>query len=160
MTTIAELAGEVYSQRERKTRDNGDAFECFKDGAPEWMTDVMHAAHDTMFPDDWRYACAFAACSEIHDCAEDRDADELQDLAHEFADGYVDTYTAARTAWLASNLHRLAYCDEAVEEGLVAADADISDRIAVGQYAEALEVFGAVVGALAERANELSDTEV
>ena len=159
MTTLATLAGETYAQRERITRNDGSVCETLKDGAPEWMTDVFHAAHGDMLPDDWRYACAFAACSEIADVDLD-DADDAGDAGHEFADSYVDTYTAARLQWLASNLNRLAYCDEACEEGLCAADADIADRIGAGQYVEALEVFNAVVGALAERVEELTDTEV
>ncbi len=51
-----------------------------------------------------------------------------------------------RLAWLASDSSRAGYCDEAAAE--FGQSGDIVDMIALGQYAEAEEVYGLVLQAL------------
>ena len=147
--SVQTLASEAAACFETATRgDTGrdeDRYTRVRDGAPEWVTELVYAAHGDFFPDDWRYDAIRSALSAIHD-------DDLsEDDAGEWADTNVDAYTGARLAWLASNLNRAFYCDDAVEE-LGSPETGIIDRIGLGQYAESEEVFQLVYRALEERA--------
>lgn len=136
-------------------RADGVEFVRLADGSPEWMTEAVRAAHCDMMPEDTRY-------SMIRECADalaDRDADEWEDSTGEIADGLVDVYNNARLTWLASNLHRAAYCDEAQDEGLVSDKASMFDRIGVGQYMEYDEILRELVQAFQDRADEEEETD-
>lgn len=154
---IFELAGEAYDQFETAERADGESFVRLKEGAPDWLVTLVHEAHGDFLPDDWRYACIKSALGFIHDNepGELDDSHELLDDSHEFADGEVDVYTSARLAWLSSNLNRASYCDEAVEEFGISDDGGIIDRIGLGQYAEASEVYYSVVTSLRVRLDDL-----
>lgn len=154
--TIDQLAGEAYAAFEARQRDDDTSYVTLRDDAPGWLHDLVRAAHGDMLPDDWRYASIRAALGAINDAGEGAD---LDDLAHEWADGHVDVYTGARLAWLASDLNRAGYCDDAVDEGLVSPDAGIVDRIGAGQYAESLEVYAAVLEGLTAQLEELETVE-
>jgi hypothetical protein len=156
MSTIHSLAGEAYDCFERRERDNGDSFVSLKDNAPEWLSDLVRDAHGDFLPDDWRYASIRSALGAIHDAGEDADVD---DLSFEFADSNVDTHNAARCEWLASHLARGFYCDDAVNEGLVADDSGIFTRIGIGQYIESREVFESVRRSLSDRLDEMIDED-
>lgn len=155
-TSISDIAGKAYAEFERRTRDDDSSYIVLKDSAPDWLHDLVRSAHGEFLPDDWRYASIRAALGAIHDAGAD-DPDDLDDLDHEFADGNVDTYNAARFAWLASNLNRAAYCDDAAEEFGYDAERGIVHLIALGQYAESMEVFQSVVESLRERFAEFDD---
>lgn len=152
MATIKALAGELYRAFEAKTRDNGDAFYCLKDGSPEWMTDVIRAAHDNanMLPDDWRYAAIHDAAGIIED------ADDLERAGDEFADD-VDVYNGALLAWAASHLSRMAYCDEAMED--FGKPESLAQLLMWGQSRERREVFDQLVAALEGIADDEDESE-
>jgi len=155
ISTIAREAADCFTVR---TREDGEQFTATRDGSPDWVTDIIHHAHGEFLPDDWRYDVIGSALEHIAD-ADIETRYDADDLSGEFADGAVDTYNAARFKWLASNLQRAGYCDRAREDGLVADDADIIDRIGIGQYAEAEEIFALVLDALEARADELEEVE-
>lgn len=155
--TISALAAEAYAALETRTRDDGERFTTSKDDAPEWVKDLVYTAHGDFPPEDWRYDCIHSALSHIADSGAD-DADDLDDAAHEFADGHVDVYTGARLQWLASNLDRPGYVDDAVAQ-MGAADLDTTERIGLGQYAESLEVFESVRRSLADRMDDVQDAD-
>lgn len=151
---ISELAGLF----ETRKRDDGSEFVCLKDSAPEWASDFVREAHGTeMLPDDYRYRWIAEALSLLAESlpadVEVEDAD-VDDLATEFGND-VSVYTADLLAWLSSNLSRIAYCDEAISEGLTEAN-DLTAIIMVGQAAERQEVFQSVVAALANFTEELT----
>lgn len=126
-----------------KKRDTGETFVCLKDDAPEWADTFIREAHGTdMLPDDHRYSWVRDAI-EMLSWNPDTDRDELAD---EFADG-VDIYTDSLLAWLKSNLNRVAYCDEAMQEEANDAD-NITTIIMAGQARERREVFHNVLAAL------------
>lgn len=152
-TTISDLAREAYAALETRQRDDGETFTTTRDDAPAWVSDLVYAAHGDFLPEDWRYDCIHSALSHIADAGAD-DADDLDDAAHEFADGHVDVYTAGRLQWLASNLNRPAYVDDAVEQ-MGASDLDTTERIGLGQYVESLEVFESVRQSLADRMDDV-----
>jgi hypothetical protein len=76
------------------------------DGAPDWFAELCHHAHGSMMPDDWRYEFIQDALAALEDGA-DEDGIDLDALY---------PYTADRLDWLASNLDRPGYCDEAAED--------------------------------------------
>lgn len=148
---IAALAGEAYDAFEHKTRDNGDAFTCLKDDAPEWVHDLVREAHGDMFPDDWRYAAIRSALGAIHDA----EPSDLDDYASEWADSNVDTYNGSRAHWLASNLSRAGYVDEAVED-FGHHEYGVYGDIGLGQYRESEEIFQSIAQSLTERMGDIS----
>lgn len=130
------------------TTDNPRKVWAIHNNAPAWMREAMHAVHADRFPDDWIYATAKAAADYIAE-AKYTDADDAHDQGMGcFADDNVDVYNAARSAWLASNLNNADYCDRAVSDGLVAADADMFDRIGVGQYLASEEIYAGIIDAI------------
>jgi hypothetical protein len=131
--TLAETAGEYFTLRRR----GDETFTTLRDDAPDWVRDIVYRAHGGMLPDSWRYDRIRDAFRAI--------ADGLED-ASEFAADAVDVYADERLRWLASNLNRPAYCDEAGRE--FGSPGDILELIGFGQYLEAAEVFGLVLDGL------------
>lgn len=142
--TLATLAGESYDWFTTKSRDDGTSYVVLKDGAPEWVQDLVRTAHGDFLSDDWRYASIRSALGALHD-SPDQDPD---DLASEWADGNVDIYTGDRLAWLGSNLQRTGYVDDAAADMGLPSPFSVVDVIGMGQYAESVEVFGLVLEAL------------
>ena len=147
-TAAAALAAAFVSD----TRSNGELFFKLIDGAPEWMQEAMHDAHGDMMPDDMRYSMIRKIAEAIAELDDDADFD---DERGDIVDAVPSCYHDARFAWLASHNSRADYCDEAQAEGIVAADARLSDRIAAGWYQEADEIYSALVQAIETQAEEL-----
>lgn len=150
-TDLYKLAGEAYDAFRLTDPDRGERPDIIilRGDAPEWVHDLAREAHGDLFPDDWRYASIRSALGAIHDS----EPDNLDEYAHEWADRNVDTYNGSRTAWLASNLSRAGYCDDATDEFGPAES--IFDAIGRGQYMESLELYAAVAQALRDRADAL-----
>src|SRR4051812_18222176 len=108
---MQKLAGEASEWFQRVERGE-ETIVTLKDGRPDWLQELVYTAHGDFGPDDWRYQAIEAAIDAIHDASEDADRSEI---GHDFADSHVDVYTGARLAWLASNLNRPGYVDEACE---------------------------------------------
>ncbi len=159
-STIQGLASEASAWFESALRDERDSesrFDRLKEGHPEWVSDLVYAAHGDFLPDDWRYATIRNALEFV------AETDAPEDSRGEFADSAVDVYTSARLAWLGSNLQRPGYCAEAAAEFGFSDDGrddqGIIDRIALGQYFEADEVYGLVLQALEARLEEVGDDD-
>lgn len=153
--TFSELAAQARSFFVTDTRDNGESFVKCASSAPQWVRDMARAAHDDMPPDDFKYECIAEALEAIADSGADtRDEMLGSEVDSEFADGKVAVYNFDRVQWLSSNLGRAAYCDEAASNGLASPDTDIYNRIGLGMYEEARQVFHAVVQALESREAE------
>ena len=144
-TTPQDLAAQAHAFFEARERGEGERFTTTRYDSPEWLRDLVHEAHGEFLPDDWRYSTIHNALVFI---AENPGADD--DSAHEFADTAVDVYSADRLAWLASNLRRLAYVDEAVAE--YGPREQIIDNIGIGQYGEAFEIYASIYASLDDRA--------
>ncbi len=148
--TVEALAAEACSWFEFATRSDGESYDRLKDGRPDWVQELVFDAHGDFMPDDWRYSCIRSALEFISEGGDDEG---------EFADAEVDVYTGARLQWLSSSLLRLSYCDQAADEyGLDSASesTDLADRIGMGQYVEACEVFGLVMKSLESRELDLA----
>ena len=148
--TLATLAAEAAAFFETRQRDDGAAFITTRGDSPVWLDDLVRDAHGDFLPDDWRYSAIRAALDFI------ADNPDAEDYGGEFADEAVDTYSHARLQWLASNLNRASYVDDACEE-FGAEGLTTVERIGLGQYAEASEVYGSVWASLEqERQNRES----
>lgn len=156
-TTIQEAAAALFNAFVSDKRHvTGDKFYKLADGSPEWMTDAVHAAHGDMMPDDWRYQFILKVASAIADLDDGNPDDDrdIDDLRHEAVDGAVSVYTSDLTAWLASHVERVGYCDEAFSEGLASIGTGAIGLLQAGQYAEIDEVWGQLVAALEGEVSE------
>jgi hypothetical protein len=141
--SVQELAKQVCGRFTRRTRADGTSYTTLTDAARTWMHDLVRNAHGDMLPDDWRYECIASACEAI------ADAQDPDDHADEFADGYVDVYSADLVAWFASHGKREEYV-AAGREWFGDAGEDIYEEFRRGQYLEAREVYYAVLDELEE----------
>ena len=143
---VSELAGMLYDAMDVSERPSGEKFVRVKDGSPDWMDEVVRAAHGyDIFPDDWRYAEIKDAASAIHD--RDGDAESAADEVE------ADAYNMDRVRWLASHLERAAICDEAAKELGFQYDGDEGDVMALiglGQYYERRGIVQRLAEALVE----------
>jgi hypothetical protein len=140
--TLSELARNASNFL---TRDTTRDIVLPTDSAPEWFTDLCRTAHGTMLPDDWRYEFIDDALSAI--------ADECEDM-RDVDDSYP--YTADRLAWLASNIERPGYCDEAAKEYGVKTG-DVLELVTLGMSAEMREVYELVLSALTAQLEAATD---
>ena len=151
-TLAREAAGWFESAYRGDTGEDQDRYTRCRDGAPEWVGELVRAAHGDMFPDDWRYDAIASALEFV------AEVDDPDDGCGEFADQTVDVYNGDRIAWLGSHGARQGYCDEAAAEfGAEDTASDIISMIGWGQYAEASEVYGLVLQALEARLGEVDE---
>lgn len=150
MATLIALATEMSRAFETAERTNGEKFKRLKDDSPQWMTDIVHAAHGDMLPDDWRYSMVEDAVDAIANLADDADEDAIIEARDTIE---ADIYTHALTGWLHSRNDRYAYCDDAMEDyGHI--KADLCAILSMGQQREKQEVFDQVLEALRELADD------
>jgi hypothetical protein len=145
-SSLAKKAGEAYAHFEKATRSSSGAdFWRTKDGAPQWVQDLCFAAHGAgaMLPDDWRYVFIVETLAALSEGRED--------------DIEADDYTSELSAWLASNVHRTEYVDNAAEE-CGRSHGGIVEALQLGQLAEKREVLDQVTAFL-ENLDEEGDDE-
>lgn len=138
--SILDGAERIYNALELRKRDNGDEFFCLKDGAPEWMRDVIFAGHNDRGPNDSDYHAVRDICSKIADYPE-KDPEEVinEDLE-------ASIYTTSLTHWLASHIDFVDYLTQALAE--YGGGLDGHQALAVAQQMYLQEVGSAVVEAL------------
>lgn len=138
---IQSLAKECLTYLETKKRDNGNEFICHTKAAPEWFMDLIHKAHDDFLPDDYKYEFILNTLYSIANSNKKADLDEL---------GYeieADIYTSDLIQWLASNLYRIEYVNEAMAD--FGTDVkDIIQYIQMGQQKEKQEVYTTILDGL------------
>lgn len=151
MTAFQTIATEFYKAFEQRTRTDGAKFYSIRDGSPEWMRTLVHDVHDALDvgPNDWCYEHTRMIASNLTD-VEDPD----EDTVHEIADGLVDVYTSALTAWASMRLEYAALADEAQTEGLVAENATYVQLLTSAQYIALQRMTDTIVAALKEQADE------
>lgn len=144
--TIRDVAKEALTcyewKPERKTYISKD-----NDLWREWVRDMTFEAHGDLLPDDYIYnwiaevldLFAYSGC-ETEEQAENNIYEVLE----------ADIYTASLTAWLASNINRVYYLDEAISEGAK----DGFQLLAMAQLQEKQEVARIVLNHLVKRIEE------
>lgn len=143
--TLAAEMSEAFTTLDR----NGETIYVLRDGSPPWMTDVAHAAHGDMIPDDYRYEFVYDAVSALENS---EDVDDARDSIE------ADVYTTGLTKWLHSRVDRTFYMSQAIEDGLTDGK-DSSQHLMTAQWLEKMEVFDAVVVALEKRLEELEEDD-
>lgn len=164
-TTFLTVLREVADAFESNKRDDGSRYYRLKDNAPAWLKrntdgEFMHTIHVAVdgpsprLPDDWiceETAGIAYALAHDYSCS---DADSARDRASEIADNRIDAYNSARSAWLASHLNNGALVDDAVAEGIVSAEADLYERIGMGQYIGAQRIAYSIIDQCEREADE------
>lgn len=146
-TTIQTLASEVSALFRTDKRNDGSEFITYDGELSDWITAMIRAAHDDMAPDDHKYAFVVEALDAI------AEADDVDEVSLE-----ADIYTHGLLRWLASNLHRPGYCDQAMED-MGNEFKDTVSLISLGQWAEKNEVLSIVRSALRDRLASMEDED-
>ena len=149
----------LSSYFEAKKRDNGETYTTMKENRPEALYDAVYAAHDGMLPHEWIYAACRSACETI-DCSLESSECDLSEIdSHEWADGEVDIYTSARFQWAAEfcNSNLFAAGEEYAGDVAGRRRASTVDTLGVIQYGALQFIWGAMLGAYHEIANEPED---
>lgn len=137
---------------ETRTREDGSAFYCLKNDAPEWVRDAVREAHGGAWPNDWIYQhCAYAADA----LAELDDSDDPEDFGGDFASQNVEPYTHCLTRWLADVPGAIEACDDAAADGLTLGDGGIVDDLQAGQYMMLREIYATLAHACEEAQEEI-----
>jgi len=100
----------------------------------ETYQEFFHHCHSDMLPDDHKYRMIHSILQEMDDNEEYEDLD---------IDNLIPIYTYELTSWLESNISRLSYCDDYLQEY-----GEISDTISLlsgGYMMELQEVYGLIV---------------
>jgi hypothetical protein len=133
---------------ESHTRADGSVFWTTKDGAPQWVSDLVHAAHCDALPCDWRYG-------KITDLA--HDFGDLSTFAgfnlEQWADGAGDVYTHDLLQWVS----RVSWAVDAIDSAASdwgTNDENFVQQIMTGQRYMLEELARAVVSALQEQIDE------
>jgi len=155
MTTIVELASQAYKALEIETRIDSKEFYKLKDSAPDWMTDLLRAAHGGMMPNDWRYRFIHSALANIADADDESSRDGLLDCVSEWADGDLSIYNIDLIAWLESDLTRGDYVNEGMANS--GKPDNIWQALRGGQYEEIYETYSLIIDFLAERIAEMKE---
>lgn len=157
MTTLATLAAAFASAFMTKAFDNGESRIVLRDGAPDWMTEIVREAHDGMMPNDQSYSMILAVANDIDDLLSYDPETDLDDIRHERIDSLIPVYNTERTAWLASHLDRGEYVNEAIRTyGTGTQTPDIYDLLALGIDVELVMIWEAIERGLRAQA-ELAD---
>ena len=105
MKTMEQLAHDLRQDFERKERDNGEAFYCLG-----WVEHpakgMVYEAHDGELPNDFVYEAVVGTLENIAD-----------GMSEEDCAPQADVYHSRLLDWVAANLYRMAYVDEALGEG-------------------------------------------
>lgn len=139
------------------TRADGTKFKRLVDNHPQWMQDVIHAAHGDRMPNDQVYRMIARIVSNLAEQDEDSDIDTLREALY---DVKPDAYTNDLTGWLHDRTDNIHYLTEALEEF------EIIDGFQLLTYAQSifiLEIGEALLAALnneAESQGELEDQEI
>lgn len=140
MTRLQKLADEVRGHFETFTRE-GDSTRYWRvkdrKDVPEWITDLCHAAHSDMLPDDHKYEFIVDALDAL---AENEDPDDIN--------LEPDIYNADLLRWVSSHLERSGYVEEAISDASGGVYPGFFESLMLGQAAEKSEVLYSVRSSL------------
>lgn len=126
----------IFQKKRGATSDDNEIW-MLKDKAPHWITQLVRDAHADYAPDDYRYEYIVDALELL---SESEDPDEAREALE------ADIYTSDLTEWLASNISRVGYLSEVLEEF---PDTDDGfDLLSRAQYQERSEIFDSVLDSL------------
>ena len=121
-----------------------------KTGIKESDNDIIRGFHGTDFmPDDFRFSTINTLLLTMIDYEIDS-LDKIEDVRFEIIENTIDVYNIDLLNWLASNLKRVEYCDEALNSGFCTNEGDRSliDTIRAGQHLEIDEILNNIISHL------------
>jgi hypothetical protein len=125
--------------KEYSSKDNRKVVLVLED-APSWMTDLCRDAHGDMMPDDHKYRFIKESLDAIIESITGGDEGEL------FTQVEPDIYAHDLLTWVSSNIMRVTYVDNAVEN--YGHGESVIDDIGMGQLVEKNEVLDLVTRTL------------
>ena len=131
-----------------KRASTGEDIVILKDNAPEELKKAVQDAHGERLPDDWIYGIFADLLVRLSEYTING-PDDVEGYRAEIVDGMVDIYNKDLTDWLNQSYYNVEACDEAAQE-FGNQDGDIMDRIKRGQYWAINQIYGFIVGLLAE----------
>lgn len=122
-----------------------------KVGDPQWIQDMIHACHyQGMLPDDFVFEQVYLFCKEISELDGTDDPHDIE--------VHGDTYTHGLLKWLSSNLARIDFVEDAIDEYHAGHDkCDLPLMIGIGQEKEMEEILWTVIDKLEDRLSEIED---
>lgn len=121
-------------------------------GDPQWIQDMIHECHyNGMLPDDYVFEWVYEFCREISELNEDDDPLDIE--------VHGDTYTHDLLRWLSSNLSRIDFVEDALDEGWTG-KCDLPLMIGIGQEREMQEVLYTIIDKLQDRIDEEEDETI
>jgi len=157
MNRLMKLVTDLDAALVTGTRADGTKFKRLVDNHPQWMQDVIHAAHGDRMPNDQVYRMIDRIVSDLAEQDEDSDIDTLREALYEVE---PDVYTNDLTGWLHDRADNIYYLTEALEES------EFKDGFQLLTYAQSkfiIEIGEALLEALnneAESQGELEDQEI
>jgi hypothetical protein len=125
--------------KEYSSKDNRKVVLVLED-APSWMIDLCRDAHGDMMPDDHKYRFIKESLDAIIESITGGDEGEL------FTQVEPDIYAHDLLTWVSSNIMRVTYVDNAVEN--YGHGESVIDDIGMGQLVEKNEVLDLVTRTL------------
>ena len=145
MKTIQQLAQEVVDNM--MYDEEKQIYHQIKVGEPQWIQDMIHACHyQGMLPDDYVFEWVYQFCEEISNLGENDDPKDIE--------VHSDVYTHDLLKWLSSNLARLDFVEDAIDEYLNNEKCNLALMIGIGQEKEMQEVLWIVIDKLEDRMDE------
>lgn len=120
-----------------------------QDDTPQWVRDLVYAAHDNFMPDDHKYEFIVDALESIR-CS-DVDDDLMEEVDNDLE---VDIYNHDLLKWVGSNINRSAYVDDVLADGHAS---EFFQLLREAQFRERREVLGFVIQGLRERVNDMDE---
>lgn len=149
--TIQELAKFVCENMEYD--EEKKIYHQKKPGDPQWIQDMIHACHyNGMLPDDFVFEQVYLFCKEISELGENDDPHDIE--------VHGDTYTHDLLKWLSSNLARIDFVEDAIDEYSGNGKCDLPLMIGIGQEKEMDEILWTVIDKLEDRLDEMQDEEI
>jgi hypothetical protein len=130
-------------------QSDSEPFVTLSDDCPEWFHQAVMEAHGVELPNDWVYAMCRAIVAELEGF--DADAD-VYDVANDVADALLPIYNADRVAWLAENIGRSSWGDDAKSLGLTQEPSDIFGDLGTGIYCQLRFITETLFAAIQENA--------
>ena len=158
MPKIVQLAKEMQDQFKLIRREDGSEIWVLKDDHPEWMQDVMYAAHSdgASLPDDTVYDLAHDCINAIAECDKEDDADTLRDAIDEIEPEYR---TWQLFTWAARWSE---YIDEVCSEfggTMIKSSSELEAMLRMAQSLQIERIGGLIIEALEELASDDDEEE-
>ena len=127
-------AGTLRSAFKQETRDDGSKFySCQHVDAGTELLAFIQDLHDDELPNDWRYDTIVSILDALCDVNDRSSYQDIYDLAGGIADNITDIYNSDLFRWYADHPNRVAYFEQATDDGLITGDTDTIARLSIGQ---------------------------